>query len=379
MLTHTITIVKPAMRQLRSDVMERNMKAILESINTASRRVRGWEISAGDAGDGNYWTQAAGNDTEYIYTMYLTATWYKAGESAPDKSDIHAICRTIATRVAGPKYGRWEFGTLDGGTYSIPADENIMGDADDALSYAEVELPTDAEWADAYSHLYGLEPHTGRVYAALKAAVKSGWRNRFNVALIGPPGCGKSDTAGTVRALLGTDAVWSLDATAMTSAGVIKELSEMELLPRVIVIEEIEKADAKALAMLLGILDTRGEVRKVTARGNIQRDTKCLAIATVNNLELFNSIMSGALASRFANKVVYKRPSRDTLYRILDREVAKVNGNEEWINPALDYCEAHDINDPRECIAICLCGGDDLLTGEYQEMLAATTTDAIVK
>lgn len=375
-ITHTITLTKPALRNLRDEVIQRNITSLLESVNTASRRVRGWEIETDPA---QPWSATEGTDTPYLFSINLRAVWARAGQTEPDKNDIHGICRVIATRASAPKFGRWDFSALDGNVYTVADDENVTGNADDDLSYSEVELPTSDAWANAFAHLYGLEPHTGRVYAALKAATASGWRNRFNVALIGPPGCGKSDTASTVKELLGTDAVWSLDATAMTSAGVIKELSEMEILPRIIVIEEIEKADAKALAMLLGILDTRGEVRKVTARGNIQRDTKCLAIATVNNLELFNTIMSGALASRFANKVVYKRPTRETLYRILDREVAKVNGDTEWINPALDYCETNGIDDPREVISICLCGQDELLTGEYQAMMAATTTTAIVK
>ena len=44
------------------------------------------------------------------------------------------------------------------------------------------------------------------------------------------------------------------------------------------------------------------------------------------------------------------------------------NGSE----PALDYCEDHGIDDPRQVIAFCLCGADDLLTGDYQKMMDAT-------
>jgi hypothetical protein len=58
---------------------------------------------------------------------------------------------------------------------------------------------------------------------------------------------------------------------------------------------------------------------------------------------------------------------------ILTREVEKVEGNPDWVVPALDYCEENRIDDPREVISICLCGGDDLLSGEFQKMMEATS------
>jgi MoxR-like ATPase len=162
------------------------------------------------------------------------------------------------------------------------------------------------------------------------------------------------------------------DATATTAAGAIKELAEREILPRVLVVEEIEKADEKSLAFLLALCDLRGEIRKTTARATIQRDTKLLVIATVNNVELFQKLQAGALASRFANKIGFSRPSREQLAMILEREVSKIDGDSRWIKPALDYCEERDITDPRQVIALCLCGRDMLITGEYQEMLKDT-------
>jgi len=58
---------------------------------------------------------------------------------------------------------------------------------------------------------------------------------------------------------------------------------------------------------------------------------------------------------------------------ILQREVAKVNGDFAWIEPTLDYCEAKGLNDPREAIAICLTGREMLVTGEYQNILDETS------
>ena len=135
---------------------------------------------------------------------------------------------------------------------------------------------------------------------------------------------------------------------------------------------EIEKADEKTMSFLLGVLDLRSEIRKTTARQTIQRDTKLFAIATVNDVALFHKLQAGALSSRFTNTIFFKRPSRETLALILTREVSKVQGDPAWINPALDYCDEKGITDPREVIAICLCGQDMLVTGDYQKMLAET-------
>jgi hypothetical protein len=122
-------------------------------------------------------------------------------------------------------------------------------------------------------------------------------------------------------------------------------------------------------------MDMRGEIRKTTARTQIQRDTKLLVIATVNNYERFKSMNAGALESRFANKLGFSRPSRDQLAMILTREVQKIDGKSEWIKPVLDYVEDHGITDPRQVISLCLCGRDGWLDGSYPSMLADTEID----
>lgn len=65
---------------------------------------------------------------------------------------------------------------------------------------------------------------------------------------------------------------------------------------------------------------------------------------------------------------------RSSLQKILEREVARANGNPLWIAPALDWCiDEEHTNDPRRVITVCLCGRDALLDGSYQKHLRATT------
>jgi hypothetical protein len=372
--THKVTLHKPAKRNLNDDVISTNLGDLVASINTKSLAALGWIV---DANGNPAWDKKETLDTpgmKYLFRMHVTIS-YK-GEKAPGHTALAAILRTISTRCSQPKFGSWTLAEVNGDEYIPAQGDDDGGMSKDLLGYGEVELPTD--WSEHFAHLFGLGAHIKRIRKALDAGIASDWSNRFHCALVGPPGCGKSDISRTIKDIIGEDAVWELDATATTSAGAIKELSEREILPRVIIVEEIEKADERTMAFLLGVMDLRGEIRKQTARATIQRDTKCFCIATVNDLALFEKLQAGALASRFTNRIHFKRPSRETLAMILEREVVKVGGSLDWVEPTLDYCETHKITDPRRVISICLCGGDDLLDGSYQEMLDETSEMAPV-
>jgi energy-coupling factor transporter ATP-binding protein EcfA2 len=259
-------------------------------------------------------------------------------------------------------------------THEASDDDDVSANINsDMIGYMDVAIPEN--WEEHFSHLFGRDAHIGRIRGAIEAGIASDFNNRFHCALVGPPGCGKSDICRSLQRALGEEAVMEYDATAMTGAGAIKDLAEREILPRILVVEEIEKADEKSLSFLLGLMDMRGEIRKTTARTKIQRDTKLLVIATVNNLDQFKKLNAGALYSRFANKLGFSRPSREQLAMILTREVTKIHGDSEWIKPTLDYCEDHNITDPRQVISLALCGRDGWLDGTYAAMLEETVID----
>jgi hypothetical protein len=373
---HNLILTKLAERTLQTKAIEKQLDFLIKGANNRSLAVQGWEIEADsierwDGQPGPAWRQRddlSGNAV-YKYEMYLKVTYSSRTDKAPDKNILRAICFGISTKAAQPIGGSWTLSMMDGEEYVRP-DENNIPLSNDFIGYTEINIPDNYE--DHFSHLFGLESHTARIKRAMEAGLLSKWEHRLHCALIGPPGCGKSDICGTIKRMLGEEAVLEFDATATTAAGAIKELAEREILPRVLVVEEIEKADEKALTFLLAVLDLRSEIRKTTARATIQRDTKLFAIATVNNVDLFKRLNAGALASRFANQIYFKRPNRDQLEMILQREVLKVNGDFAWIAPTLDWSEKMDITDPRMCISICMCGRDLLNTGEYQKMMEDT-------
>lgn len=376
--THTVLFIKPAKRSLRDKVIEDNFTSLLASVNNRGLAVKGWlvETNANAVPSWHVQCDTDDDDYNYEYRAMITVTNKNDAGKAPGKYEFPGIVRSMFNRSSQPAYGSWKLAEVDGQPYTPPADdaETTAALTDALIGYSDVTVPD--EYEDNFGHLFGLDAHIARIKMAILAGGASDWRNRFHVALIGPPGCGKSDICQTLKRTLGDDAVMEYDATATTGAGAIKDLAERDILPRVLIVEEIEKADPNALSFLLGVMDLRGEIRKTTHRQSIQRDTKLLVIATVNNVPLFENIASGALASRFSNKVHFKRPSRDMLSMILTREVSKIDGDVRWIGPTLDYCDDHEITDPRQVIALCLCGMDGWLTGEYAKMLAETAEQA---
>lgn len=369
--SHHIVFTKDAQRQLNEKALGNNVSHILQ-INTKNLTARGWTVASEPVSSftKNNWRQRSLLDdspNEYRYELHFMATYN--GDSEPGKSEIRAIVKTMNTRASAPLGGRWSIATVDGDVYEVTRDGDTVS-TKDFTAYADYEIPADFE--SYFDHLYGLDSHINTVKRSLSVAQRTTFSKRYHVALIGPPGCGKSDICETLASVLGDDAVMKFDATATTAAGAIKQIDDAEILPRVLIVEEIEKVNAEALTFLLALMDMRGEIRKTTARSKIVKDTKMVVIATVNNWQLFDNMLAGALASRFARKAWFHRPDADTIRRILKRELNETEGDEAWIEPCMAYCEEKNISDPRMIAALCLTGEDGWLDGSFYRELADT-------
>jgi hypothetical protein len=377
---HTIRLSKPAIRSLQDDKVAAQMTASIASTITGARTARGWKMQInarhmnGSYQGGEFHSERDFNRDsaitgEWMYHVYLDAICLPMTARKGLDTEFQNILNSLDAKA---KYnGGWAVTLVDGKPYSAAdaAEKNLSGD----VGYAPIIMPENFE--THFSHLYGLDAQIARLKSALSLAISDGFRHRFHCALIGPPGCGKSDTCLSLMKAVGEDSVMQFDATSTTMAGAQKELAEREEMPRVMLIEEIEKVmqDASS-AWLLSVLDLRGEIRKTTARSNILKDTRVFCVATVNDFETFKRLNFGALQSRFMHKIFYQRPSRELLERIIQREIQTIKGGRsEWCAPTLDYCEEAGISDPREVIAIALCGGDALLDGTYQEYLRKTS------
>lgn len=354
---HRIELNKVSQKTLNREKIKSQLDKIQSRILGGNRKARGWSVRLAP----NWDTPVANPSGAIVHTASFLLRCQPKRRRSEDsvQAEFEKIVKVVAAASNGPG---WTISTLDGDkeaakVYSPNAE----------VTYCDVSLPED--WRKNFGHIYGRDEQIDLVVSSVAAGIRSNWQHRFHTVLVGPPAGGKTEICRSLVNTLGGESCLQYDATATTQAGAIEDLRNRDELPRLLVIEEIEKTDEASLRWLLGVLDDRAEIRKTTFRQDIRRECRMLGIATVNDYPLFLRLMDGALASRFCNPIHCPPPDRGILTRILEREVDAVKGNREWIKPVLDFAEAHGIHDPRRLKSICLCGRDELLNGTYQEKL----------
>jgi len=408
-IDHTVILEKQAGRLLDDDKSDIQLIDILSAVPKSSL-TRGWSINFARTSTAKTYRPDAKRDVSerYELTGDRSNGWTYAVELVVScqpknvRSTLRLEFDNIVAAMHGratQKQNRWAVASVDGKLY-VPKDvERVTPSADDQIGYVPFEMPEWDAWlsperdgSGAFDHLYGLDDYIEIMHQTIELGDLSGWNNRVNLCFMGPPACGKSDLLKSLKKCVGDDAVLEFDATSTTMAGAQQELYEREELPRILLIEEIEKAPTEALQWLLSILDLRGEIRKRTAKtepGGMVKSIHMVGICTVNNVEKFREMAAGALQSRFALQLEFSRPPREILWKILEREIKKVDGDIAWIDPALDFAEEvskldPDGIDPRRLIAICLTGRERLLlpaddVRSYQAMLRRTMRSTFKK
>jgi hypothetical protein len=361
------TVAKTSRKRLNTSIMKRQIDYMVSRM-LGSNRGRVWEVSA------KYPTEPIMGPEGLVYTATLTVK--RIGRDAPGATlDAQYSHIMQLGNTAGNSSG-WEMQS------NQPVADDGPNQVEDTPATPDAPPPPQPNFAQTievegiqrnghFDHIYERESQISVIESSLMAFATSHLHNRFHCCLWGEPACGKTEILRSFSKMLGPEMVLELDATSTTKAGAERILLESEILPPVLLVEEIEKTDDASLRWLLGVLDHRGEIRKTThTRGMRQRSIKMLCLATVNDMPLFKRVMDGALASRFSQKVYCPRPSKQVLRLILEREVLRVDGDPDWIQPAIDWCvDMEGTNDPRRVTTVCLSGQDKLLTGEYQEWL----------
>lgn len=253
----------------------------------------------------------------------------------------------------------------------LPGWKKIGDDSSDTQKeYTVAELLKFPDNINSYfDHLYNREIHVREILDSIQLARDTDMRMRQHILLHGYPASAKTKLMMIIHKIFGDVAVRKLDATSLTKSGAEKLLLDATPVPPILLIDEIEKTAEVNLSWLLAVLDERAELIKTTARMDVSRLTRCLCIASANNVDKLKNYQEGAIWSRFQNKLYCSLPDEELLRKILHDEINNIpNGKEAWIEPALEYgLKTEKTYDARRILAIMALGKDRLLTGEYQD------------
>ena len=365
-------------------IIERSLRGSLGS---------GWGISKLDYRDPVRTTQG------WSFIYFVTLKTSRNLSEATTAAKMEQIKDRVAEAGTNPKFlgANWSLITESQAAAEavIPAEPATSQDGGQlvlgtgpVLTWGDIDIPdellgpsSDEALANhpCFRDLYGLNAQIRTALTGIKSAAETNGKRRGHFVFHGRPACGKTSVMLAIEKMLGEGSVLRLDATSTSRAGLEKlffDNSEdgVKQIPPLVFCEEIEKAREDWLQVWLGALDDRGEIRKVNYRMSQVRQIEILFFCSVNNKVAFDSMMShnpsakerGALSSRCVNQIYFPRPTKETIKRILHRDIIANGGSDTWIEPAMKLAEELGTDDPREALAF-LAGGNRLLTGEYQK------------
>ena len=366
-LVYTINLQRQHRQHLTSKIVKHQIEYIINRA-LAGNRGKHWQSTVID--------KPLSPKVNGFYTTSVAIKFRKiSGQKRSETTEWHHIYRMLSRAAQSKQRGGWTT-SCDQAPPDLPKVVEPKAvqvqHEKETKDYAIIKVDKEHH----FDELYGLDYHIQLALAPLELANQTNLESRIHTVLKGPPGCGKTELMRAMAKMLGKEHINYLwfDATSSTQAGAIQALVSSPVVPPVLFVEEIEKTEELSLRWMLGLLDKRGEIRRLNFRvGNQAANVRMICYATVNDEEHFKKTMSGALESRFSNKLYFDRPNQDTMRQILAREVGKINGRMEWIDPTIEFCyDVLKVDDPRTIIPILQLGGDKLLTLEHQKAIIAT-------
>lgn len=375
-LDHRLNLTRESDRRTADDTLREQLEFIARRA-LAGNRGRGWGYEIGPISARRH--DLDGGSSRWLFESAIR--FYRKTEIPLDRftSQLRDIIEWASAAGHNSRFARCPWiAEVEKRTQEVVNQDQSQDSSnlDDDLSYVPLSEVDVISKGTYFNHLYGLDSQIAILLSSLQAAADSKMSNRFHSLLWGDPGCGKTEILQSTAKLLRKLGVnfLILDATSTTEAGMRKSLLDDDVTtPDVILIEEIEKVVESSLRWLLGIMDVRATISQANYRKTASRRVPAIVLATANDIDQLKKMMYGALHSRFQHEIHCPRPDRKVLAMILEREVRKINGRKEWIEPALTFCyDSYQITDPRKIVPICLCGKDQLITGEYQKHLEVT-------
>lgn len=394
-MSHNVNLVRYISKRTSQEKIEAQINYIIERALNSSRG-RGWEIThrhhhepvdadkgwkfVCDIGLEKSRGRGIGGEVEYKQWEEIKAMFTQTGQAAKFADSPWVATFDDEVVIAPVSSSESDSENDEEDEDSIAGVKTVAGAiSDKILDWSNLQVPSELLESDealaehpAFSDLYDIGPQIRTVLSAIKRAADTNGASRYHSVLYGEPGCGKTSTLRAVEKLFGPGSVLHLDATSTTKAGIEKLFfSELKQYPRLVFLEEAEKAPEEGLKIWLGALDDRGELRKVNFRQTQIREIQILFFCTANNKRAFDNMMGtgsgepGALSSRCVNEIQFPRPAESTLRKILEKEIDTKGGNRDWITPCLNLARELKVADPRKVKAF-LTGGDRLLDGSFQ-------------
>lgn len=263
--------------------------------------------------------------------------------------------------------------------HAVPAKQSVVVNSVPSLRSAiapkvDPKSPINLDPTGYFDCLYDREAQINILISGFKTAVESNFKIRTHAIMHGSSASGKTTLMDCFSNMVGEDICYRIDATTSTQAGILSDLMERASAIRVLLIDELEKANPDNFRFLLGLMDERGELRICNAKaGSLQCKMPAFVIATTNDLPKVESLMSGALYSRFSDRIYCPRVDENTIYKAVKKYVDMIGGDERWIRPAINHVRTMEkTEDIRRMIAVAVNGRERLLSGEYQEILRST-------
>lgn len=357
MTKRIIVLKKEAQRSLGDDKIDAQTGKIKKRCLDSGRFKRGWRCKSTVTCE-----EPSTPGMTYLYTATFTFTCNPLRQRKPEsiEREWEHIQKVAQSAGNTPKWFPPDVIKQVTDQVITPVVSGIIQAKSSLKEYAELTIP--ANWMEWFEHVYDREDQLIQVMSVIEEAIESNFSNRFNIILWGPPGSGKTEICRSLRKQLPTDAWMEFDATNTTAAGAIKALTGNKKTPRILFLEEIEKADKADKKWLLSASDLRAEIRKVNFRESVNSETKFLCIMTVNDIMALRSEMGTALQSRFPYQIECPHPNEETMRKILERQIRRRPAFDPshlaWIDPVIKFAAEKEtqVTDPRRLEAWCLAG-----------------------
>ncbi len=310
-------------------------------------------------------------------TYYLYQCQLEINNRNNDEEEFKKILKKTQTKISGKSWSILE----------------VVGDKQKEIKGVELVVPplTPEVVSKYFDKIYDRDPHIRIINDILVDSFKN--KKPKHLLLYGDASSCKTtilkkfkDWYEIENPKYGKEIISILDGTTLTKAGlenwIIDKTNEGNL-PGAIVIEEIEKQPMDNLLCLLSVMAS-GRIKKLNAKVDIDRKINICIIATCNNGLKLKDFKSGALWSRFSQKLPCTKPrDKAILAKILMDEIKEIDGKPEWCDKIIEFTyeeypskfdnRIYGDGDPRVMIGL-LASGDRLLDGSAQKDIIEVMT-----